>query len=183
MTWPDAAELAIYSGYDFSAADLTRGELLLELAIGEVRRFTGQNIAPPVETSFVEHVWREPYLHLPHPRVIPVTVGEVKVDGEVVDVTRVALHGGQANMLHRDDGRLWLGKVEVTYTHGFAEAPDDVRQIVLERAAAMYVNPEAAMQRRRADASTAFASSQAEATGLNESQKRRLGDYRLTGVA
>jgi hypothetical protein len=125
-------ELASMLQTEFTPSDWVNAEMVLSNVTGRIRGWTGQTIAPV--TSAI-HRWRRSgygRLFLPHPPSIPVEVTAVEVDGAPVDVWDV-------DELHSMPG--WWGDVVVTYTHGFAEAPADVRDICLQLAVRQVVNP------------------------------------------
>lgn len=172
-----AAELEEFLGFDFDSDDEDRAEALLERASGEMR---GPEAAdgPILSTATTEMLDTDGSrtLLLSHRHVTAVT--EVKVGG--VTLASSAYEWSPVGVLYRVD-EPWpcgYGKVQVTYTHGFAEVPPDVKGICLAYAGRLYRNPEGDMQRRRGDGSTAFASSADEAVGLRKSELATLWRYR-----
>jgi hypothetical protein len=125
-------DLASLLQTEFTSSDWVNAELVLNNATGRIRGWTGQTIAPV--TPAVQRWRRAGYgrLFLPHPPAIPVEVTAVTVDGVPADVWDV-------DEFHSMPG--WWGDVIVTYTHGFPEAPDDVRNVCLQLAARQATNP------------------------------------------
>lgn len=130
------AELASALQMDVDTATAT---LAIAKAESLVRSYTGQTISAvashTVSLDGVTDVW----LALPQRPVTAVTL--VKVDG--VTVTDWTL---RRNRLYRAAG--WCvssaglpTQVDVTYAHGFAVVPEDVRTVTLEVAARAYSNP------------------------------------------
>lgn len=71
----------------------------------------------------------------------PVTaVSAVEVDGEAL-VYQTDFDWSADGFLRRLGGEVWpdrLRCVEVTYSHGFAEVPEDIQEVVIDQARAMY---------------------------------------------
>lgn len=122
------------------------------------------------------------FLHLPRGPVESVTSAEV--DGDEVDDFTLLVDGNQA-WLVRD--RSWGGpevQVDVVYTHGYEDVPDDVNAFVLAFARRAFTNPEQVMQKRYEDNSVSIASSIEEASGPLKSELRALqARYGRTGVS
>lgn len=161
----------------------TQAEQAIAGATGRIRDWTEQNIWPPEEAVLVKRV---PFpgrrrVQLPHPPAIPVTVTQVEVDGEALDPDGWELD--RLNDLHRADGLLWTGRVEVTYTHGFAQVPATVKNVCLELAAREVGNPEGVMQAKLRDQSVAWAAEPGAALGLDRSHVRDLARFKLLAAA
>jgi hypothetical protein len=178
---PTPSDLAMFLDFTFDANDALRAQQLIDFATAEAGNHVGLSFGLTTVTDEVarpEPIRRR--LILLRHRPIVLDSETVEVDGETFDGTYDLDH--YTGELWRVDGTLWplpwQERVTVTYTHGTAadgtDVPDGVPEVVLQRAAMLWVNPEASMQRRRGDASTAFASSADEATGLTPSMKTQL---------
>jgi hypothetical protein len=70
------------------------------------------------------------------------------------------------------------GIVQVTYTHGFDEVPEDVRAVCLDLAASTLANPSMLRQEAIDDYTRTFAAESLGLGGLSDAHKTLLGDYR-----
>jgi hypothetical protein len=169
-------DLATFLGFKFDVADDVRAEAILKMASGEVRDYLGLPITLTTVTD--EIVRPEPVrrrLILLRNRPVQRDSVTVKIDGTEFGDYDLDHRSGE---IWRVDGSRWplpwKQETTVDYTHGFDQIPEGIQDVVLQRAAILWVNPEANMQRRRGDASTAFASSADEATGLTKSMREAL---------
>lgn len=100
----------------------------LAAASAEVRDAAGSPISQVTSTVKLTGYLGDDYLELPGPPVV--SVAAVSIDGEAVNADHYRLVG---NRLWRAGG--WSGsytpaEVQVTYTHGFAEVPADIKDLV-----------------------------------------------------
>ncbi|MFI0914310.1 mobile element protein [Streptomyces abikoensis] len=131
----DPAELAVWLG---RPADDPK---LLAALQAASRRFRGA-VGHPVtivagETLRLDGTGREALLLPVWPTV---AVSSVKLDGTTL-VEAADYAWSQAGMLRRLGGTCWpdrLGCLEVTYTHGWAQVPDDIAEVVIDQARALY---------------------------------------------
>lgn len=159
MSFATVAELQDWMGFTVDASETTRAQLMLDSATSGIKAWTRQTIEQVTDdTVQLQGTW-EHVLELPER---PVTsVSSVAVDGEAQTVTTDYLV--VRNELRRPNAEFqnwqpptsdffpfaktgWGGPsviVEVTYTHGFATIPDDIKGICLAKAARMFMNPEA----------------------------------------
>lgn len=128
-------ELSLFLGGQ--QVDPERAELLLDIASDAVRRACAQTFDLVTDdVATLRGTWAG-VLRLPERPVV--SVAEVLLDG--VEVTDYDLVGDE---LHRTPGLGWGGSavtIQVTYTHGFAEVPADLRGWVLTVAARGITNP------------------------------------------
>lgn len=122
-----------------TAADLgddAAGEAA-RLASAGVRGYCGWHVAPSLEETLELDGSRSPLLELPS--LLVTAVAEVKVD----DVVVTDFEWSRAGMLRRAAG--WGAgwrSVQVTFTHGHAETPEDVRLAAIAAARREMVNPD-----------------------------------------
>jgi hypothetical protein len=172
-----AAELAavMQAPVDAAAADLA-----LASASAAIRRWTRQTITRVVDDMVTLRVLRCDELVLPQRPVV--SVSEVKVNALILNDwvlsgDRLLRTGGW----HRLPGTTTYpdpGLVQVTYTHGFAEIPDDVRGVCLDLASATLSNPSMLRQEAIDDYSRTFASESLGLGGLTDAHKELLRDFR-----
>lgn len=127
---------------DYLEADVNtaRAELLRDLATDAIKAATGQSVDETTSTLLLAAP-DGPELLLPQlPAQEPT---EVKVDGVVVTDWTFTV-----DRLYRPQGwQAWDDvtgaplRVEVTYTHGYATAPAEIKRIALQAAARAYQNP------------------------------------------
>lgn len=150
-----ANELATIIKRTFNAEEIAAADLLLQLISGEIQRHTGQHIELVTDDHVTLHGNYGRQLVLPQWPVIAVSA--VSINGNAVAAGTWTFAG---NILYRgslpvfngpDDwgGDLsatsWWGPlaaIAVTYTHGFATIPDDVRSVCLRAGARALERPE-----------------------------------------
>ncbi|MCC5580588.1 hypothetical protein IMZ11_33720 [Microtetraspora sp. AC03309] len=190
----EPADLAVRLRTTFASGSVEEqaAEALIEDASALVRSATGQHIYP-VETDTVELTGGDRVLNLPQwPVVVDDTHPLVVVEFDdyctssmpLVDGLDFVRHGHQlirapgpascTDGAVRRGGGMWAEKVVVTYTHGLAEVPTDVRAVVLGIAARGYVNPGALRSRTLGSYSETFATETVGTGELTEGDMRRL---------
>lgn len=172
-----AAELAavMQAPVDSAAADLA-----LASASAVIRRWTRQTITKVIDDVVTLRVIRCDELVLPQRPVV--SVSEVKVNALVLNDwvlsgDRLLRTGGW----HRLPGTTTYpdpGLVQVTYTHGWAEVPDEVRAVCLDLASATLANPSMLRQEAIDDYSRTFAAESLGLGGLTDGHKEILRSFR-----
>jgi hypothetical protein len=155
-------------------------ELALASASAIIRRWTRQDITL-VENDVVRlRISNPAELVLPQRPVVEVT----QVRKGVLPLTDWALSGDR---LLRAGGWRYLpgtstwpddGLVEVTYTHGYAQIPDDVRAVCVDLAAMTLANPSGLRSATIDDYSQTFASETLGSGSLSAAHREILGFYR-----
>jgi hypothetical protein len=144
-------DLATYMQQDI---DLAGAELALRGASASIRRWTRQTISF-VENDTVVLRGGDRVLLLPQrPAVVdvdhPLTVVELAEWGSpsqtLIEELGYSRLGNELTRGHPEYGGSWRGcvwspRVRVTYSHGYAEIPDDIAGIALDLAAATMANP------------------------------------------
>ncbi|MFF4489420.1 hypothetical protein ACFY0F_23475 [Streptomyces sp. NPDC001544] len=172
-----AAELAavMQAPVDSAAADLA-----LASASAVIRKWTRQTITRVTNDVATLRVIDCDELVLPQRPVV--AVSEVKVHALVLNDWVLS-----SDRLLRTAGWRYLpgtssypdpGLVQVTYTHGFDEIPDDVRAVCLDLAASTLANPSMLRQEAIDDYTRTFAAESLGLGGLSDAHKAMLGDYR-----
>lgn len=162
------------SGPDLAALlqrdiDQASAVLALRLASGTVRRYTRQTISLVAGDTITRIPQPANTLILPQRPVV--AVASVVVDGD--PATDWVLHG---DALVRDGG--WPAGATITYTHGYAEIPDDVQTIVLRLASLQMTNPSGLRSRSIDDYSETFATETLGTGALTRDDKAILDGYR-----
>lgn len=106
-------------------------------ATATVRSYCGWHVAPPLTETLELDGSRSSLLELPS--LLVSAVSDVKVDG----VTVTGYRWSRAGLLRYDGG--WGAgwrSVEVTFTHGHAATPEDVRVAAIAAARRELVNPD-----------------------------------------
>lgn len=190
MAFATEAELEAYTGTSIAT---TRAELLLDLATGAIRAYTNQTISRVTSDVVVLPGSWSNRLELPERPVA--SVATVKID----DTTLVAdtdyvwdgrwtlLRGtSEAGVLVINDGTLisshgdWGGagaQVTVTYTHGFATIPDDIKGVCLALAARSLASPDGVNSESVGSYSVSYSRS-GGAVSLLDEERRLLDRYR-----
>jgi hypothetical protein len=123
----------------FLQRDLTEltdaADLALELATAAIQAEAGQQLTLASETITVAPVGAVVLLpELPVQAVTAVVVAGVTLDPDDYSVSTLGI-------LRRTDGAAWTDPVTVTYTHGFAAIPEDLRAVCVQAAARVLRNP------------------------------------------
>jgi hypothetical protein len=176
-----AADLAAATQAEVSEA---AADLALASASAIIRRWTRQAITRVVDDVVTLRVLDETELVLPQRPVESVSrvrVNSLTLQDWVLSGDRLLRTGGWRRLpgtaTYPDPGL-----VEVTYTHGYAEIPDDVRAVCLDLAAMTVVNPGYLReydvsiddyQRRKV-----FAAESLGSGALSDAHKEALSDYR-----
>lgn len=160
--------------------DPDAAQLALELASGAVRAYCGWGLAQE-QTTLIASGDGSPVLTLPTLFLLDVT--EVRVDGEILDLTLTGADVGRVvwtrkGQLYRGIGWAKFQEVEVDVTHGYAPIPDLVKLVVLERAAQQLSNPEQLVQATVSSVTKMWAGRSGTAT-LSSLDERLLDTYRL----
>lgn len=173
------SDLGTYLGTDISVSDTARAQQALDYASAKIRSYCGWTITQEslsdvsVDGSGTRDVWLDT-LHL--------TAVSSVVDNErsvtlTYDVDYTWVQDGR---LHRPLGWKRIPRLlSVSYTHGYAEAPDDVKGVCLALAARRFENPQSYERERLDDYSYTVASRSAGAHALLEAEKSDLGPYRI----
>lgn len=149
--------------------DQATAVLALRLASGTVRRFTRQTLSLVVDDTIVRIPQHAAKLVLPQRPVVAVTA--VTVLGE--PSTDWVLEG---DALVRECG--WPNGATITYTHGYADIPDDIQGIVLGLAASTMTNPGGLRSQSIDDYSETYATETLGAGKLTDADKDILRNYR-----
>ena len=152
VAFATAEDLATYLHSDVDTAAAEQG---LEMASAKIRRATGQNF-DYVGADEILLRGARPILTLPQRPVLAVQLIRTMAIGEALMTSRVADvdYTRSASDLYwtSTTARLnspthipylgwWPDYVEVTYSHGYAEIPDDVKECCIVRAAEYFTNP------------------------------------------
>ncbi|NJP27103.1 hypothetical protein FLW53_23460 [Microbispora sp. SCL1-1] len=192
----EPADLAVRlrTTFEDGSPEELAAEALIEDASAQVRSATGQHIYP-VETDTVELTGGDRLLNLPqwpvivdddHPLVVVEYDDYCTSSVTLVEGLDYVRHGHQLirspgpNSCGCNDGAIrrgggnWAERVVVTYTHGLAEVPPEVRAVVLNVAMRGYVNPGALRSRTLGSYSETFTTETVGTGELTDSDMRRL---------
>ena len=172
-----AAELAamVQAPVDAAAADLA-----LASASAVIRRWTRQTFTRVADDVVQLRVIDPCELVLPQRPVVSVAqvlVNSVVLVDWVLSGDRLLRTGGWRH-LPGTTSYPDPGLVQVTYTHGWDEIPDEVRAVCLDLAASTVSNPGMLRQESIDDYSRTLASESLGLGSLSESHKLLLGDFR-----
>lgn len=192
-----AADLAVRLRTTFvsGSVDELAATAFLTDASALVRAATGQRISP-VETDTVSLSGGDLVLNLPQRPVIvgqghPLTVTEFDGYGSayvtLVEDRDYIRHGHQLiraswpdgfispdGAQHRGTGGVWAEKVQVTYSHGLATVPAEIKAVVVGMAMRAFLNPAALRSRTIGDYSETFATETVGSTDLTDGDMRKL---------
>lgn len=173
---------------DFVNTDVPEGtaRLLLELVTAEVQGYTGQTISAVTGDVVTLLPVGETVLFLPE---LPVTaVATVVVDGTALVVTDDYMWTPAGVLTRRSNN--WgviPSSVVVTYSHGYAEIPGDIKLVCLQAAARALENPSGAVSEQvDGDYAVTYphvAASAGAQLHLLEDERRVLNRYRPVVLA
>lgn len=172
-----AADLAALTQAELPGAS---AELALASASAIIRRWTRQTLTRVVDDVVTLRVLDENELFLtqrPVESVSQVRVHALVLQDWVLSGDRLLRYGGwrclPGTTTYPDPGL-----IEVTYTHGYAEVPDDIRAVCLDLAAMTLTNPGGLRQVSIDDYSRTFASETLGSGTLSAAHREMLGGYR-----
>lgn len=146
MSLATPADLATYLQRDpFAGAELTSAQLALDIASAVVVDRTGQTFAAVADDTITLDTYPGEDVRLPQRPVTAVSAVTTRDRGATATTTRTL----NTDFEHRGDRLRWVGlgaswpyEVTVTYSHGYATIPDDVKGATLAVAAEIFDNPE-----------------------------------------
>ena len=175
MTWPTTDDLRIFLGGEFADPDdVSRAQLLLDLAVGAVEGEAGQPLESGEVTSTLDGTGTST---LVLPRWPVTAVATVEVD----DTEETEFTFSTDGRLRRTEGVWTAGhqNIEVAYTAGFTTVSRDLWKVVLEAAAAAWSTPPNVTQETLGDHSVSYGRAHVE---LNEEQARVARRYQANTV-
>lgn len=145
MSFASPADLAAYLQRPafLVGAETISAQLALDIASSIVTARTGQTFVPVVGDTITLDTYGED-VRLPQRPVTTVSAVTTREKGSTVTTARTV----NTDYEVRGDRLRWVGlgwwpyEVTVTYDHGYATIPDDVRGATLAVAAEMFDNPE-----------------------------------------
>ncbi|NUP36018.1 MAG: hypothetical protein HOY76_03085 [Streptomyces sp.] len=180
MALPPFATAAHLDAATQSTIPAATAELALASASAIIRRWTRQDITRVVDDVVTLRVIDECELVLPQRPVVSVSqvrVNTLVLQDWVLSSDRLLRTGGWRRLpgtaTYPDPGL-----VEVTYTHGWSEIPDEVRAVCLDLASMTVSNPTGLRSVAIDDYSRTFAAETLGAGALSEAHKEILGSYR-----
>lgn len=140
-SFASVADLEAFLAKDFAAgAETIQAQAALDTATAEIKAWTGQTIEQASDTVVLDPN-AAGVVFLPQ---VPVTaVSAVSVDGTALTVAS-DVDWYSYGALYRDDNTTWGTErqtVSVTYTHGYATIPDDLKRVCVKRAARILAIP------------------------------------------
>jgi hypothetical protein len=172
-----AADLAAFTQSEIPAAT---ADLALAAASAVIRKWTRQDFTRVTDDVKVLRVLDERELVLPQRPVVSVSqirVNSLVLQDWVLSGDRLLRTGGWRRLpgttTYPDPGL-----VEVTYTHGWDEVPDDVRTVCLDLASTTVTNPSGLRSVSIDDYSRTFASETLGSGSLSEAHRSILSAYR-----
>lgn len=195
-------ELGHFLGEELADARLIQAEMFLELATAQIQGWTRQRIEAVADDEVVLAGTRDWELELPERPVTSATVtavdGIALVEGSYrLSGSKLIRPGGWCGPWGLQSGNAPSGllqawwwdvpsRVEVTYSHGFATIPDDVRMVCLQLAARLLQNPTGVAQETIGNYSVMYEARNAVGTaagGLTGAETVLLSRYRRRAVA
>ncbi len=180
MALPPFATAADLAAVMQAPVDTAAADLALASASAVIRRWTRQTITRVVDDVAHLRVIDCDQLVLPQrpvESVSQVMVNALALNDWVLSGDRLLRTGGW-RYLPGTSSYPDPGIVQVTYTHGWDEIPDDVRGVCLDLASATLSNPAMLRQEAIDDYSRTFAAESLGLGGLSDTHKELLGDYR-----
>lgn len=174
-----AAELAAMLQRTFSAAETTAAEWALDNATAAIKNYSRQRIEFVANDAVVLRGNWSDILWLPER---PVTAVASVTVGTAAVLSTSSYTWSRHGLLHAPTG--WGGPhdvVTVTYSHGFAVVPDDVKAVCLSAAARSFGNPDNLRSETIGSYAVTYnTSATGEGVLLSRSEKETLRRYRPT---
>lgn len=197
---PPLAQVADLQSAMQRTIDPTQAALALRRASAQVRRYTRQTITYVSQETIVlpggDRVLRVPDRPLVVDAQTPLTVVELADLGgaqincvEGRDFTRLGdeltrgypwYAPGRLMGWPRRNLGVWAPRVQITYSHGYTEVPDDVMDVVLDLATMSLTNPQGLRQETIDDYSRTFAAETIGGATLSDGHKEALAPYRVS---
>lgn len=181
-----AADLAAILQRTFSAAETAAANIQLDLATAAIRNYTRQTISLVEDDVVMLRSTTRGTLILPERPVVDVSL--VRLNTVTVAAASYTLIGAElqwgANVLNvgnlAESAGGWgsAAAVEVTYTHGFATIPDDIRSVCLSLAQGGIDNP-GGIQREQVGPDAITYAAPGGTVTITKSQQQMLNRYRL----
>lgn len=193
MSLATVADLELFLGATFTATDEDRAQLLLDLATGAIQRFTRQTIELVEDDEVTLAGNWTGALVLPQVPVVDVTAVEL-VDVETLTVDEDYIWDGQRTLWRgavvpgldaASPGGNWGGdrqRVTVTYSHGWATIPDEIRGVCLQIATRSWRNPALVSAESVGQYSVTYGAA-AQGIGISLHERAILGDLRRKWMA
>jgi hypothetical protein len=180
MALPPLATAAELNAVAQTTVDATAADIALASASAIIRRWTRQTITKVADDVATLRVIDECELVLPQRPVV--SVSQVKVNSLVLQDWVLSgdrlLRTGGWRRLPGTTTYPDPGLVEVTYTHGWDEVPDDVRAVCLDLATMSVTNPAGLRSVAIDDYSRTFAAETLGTGTLSAAHREILRDYR-----
>lgn len=170
------ADLEDYLQVDLDATDELRATTLLDLASGLIRRVAGQTFDQVADDQVTLEATYTNRLLLPQ---LPVTAISSVVTNSVTLTENLHYETVlPAGIIRRLSTGRWNYPTTVTYTHGYATIPDDLRAICVEMAARAWVNPRGLQSEQIGNYSARWGSTGVTGIGLDEMEEKVIMSYR-----
>ena len=184
MAFASAAELATLLQQTFTAEQTAAATLLLDLSTAAIRNYTRQTISEVEDDVVLLRTTQRGTLVLPERPVTEVSLvrlGTTTVAAASYLLVDDELRWGATalnigNLAESDGGWGSAAQIEVTYTHGFATIPDDIKGLCLTMAARGLNNPEAIVREQVGPDSIQYET--AGAVKLTSDEQNQLNRYR-----
>lgn len=149
MSFATTTDLAAYlQRTGFGPAEVASAQLALDIATAVVRERTGQDFTIKTNDVITLDTYEDRDVVLPQGPVTAVGAVVTRNLGSTTTTTRTLntdyeVRGGRLRWV---GAGTWPYEVTVTYTHGYATIPDDVKGATLAVAAEIHANPEGLSQ-------------------------------------
>lgn len=172
-------EYETFLGRTFTAGTETnQATQALELATSFVQNYTGQHIFQVVNDEV--ELWPRSSPNVVILPEMPVTSVVSVIDSDGLAVTGWTLRPG--GVLRLDTG--WNAPVTVTYTHGYAVIPDDIKLATMRTASAFTANPSGNVRQESIGSySVTYGSAGSTPSGIGGIDQLILARYRMPMAA
>lgn len=157
MSFATPSDLAVYLQREAfpAGAETTSAQLALDIATAVVRERTGQDFTVVANDTVTLDTHGDEDVNLPQLPVTAVASVTTRNRGSATTTARTVntdyeVRGGRLRWVGAGG---WPYEVTVTYSHGYATIPDDVKGATLAVAAEIYANPEGLSQSALDDSS------------------------------
>lgn len=153
VAFASASELSAYTTGLIASSD-PRADIILAGATKALQRYCGWDIAPATDvTVYLDGGTEELYL----PTLKLNSIASITVDGEALTEFEWSRRTGNVRRSDRIGFPEVYGGIVVVFNSGYAEVPDDLKQIVLQVSATALSSPTGATREQAGQVSTMWA--------------------------
>lgn len=190
MSFASVSDLATFLGRTIAVgAETTQAQLLLDLATAQMQAYMGQVISAVAGEVIVVDAPLDPTMPIILPESPVTAVSAVSVDGTAL-VVATDVDWYSTGLVYRRDNRWWSTtgtgrqRVSITYSHGYATIPVDLKDVCLAIAAQrLSGEPGTLVDSEGNPATVSIVQRSGELHQFTEAERDVMDRYRVLAVA